>query len=93
MLLEAFNGGRTCTSQWPWASKTASPAPCSGSEMIAGWHRRAGEPWYIRGLIDRHHDEAAAKGVRIVPTCGYDSIPSDMGAFFIAQHAREKLGK
>lgn len=36
---------------------------------------------------------AAARGIRIVPTCGYDSIPSDLGAFFLAQHAREKLGK
>ena len=55
--------------------------------------RCAGEPWFIRKLIDKHHKAAAAAGVRIVPTCGYDSIPSDLGAFFLARHAREKLGK
>jgi hypothetical protein len=27
-------------------------------------------------MVDRWHDEAAAKGVKIVPCCGYDSIPS-----------------
>jgi short subunit dehydrogenase-like uncharacterized protein len=33
-------------------------------------------------LIDKHHAEAASKGIRIIPSCGYDSIPSDIGAFF-----------
>lgn len=52
-----------------------------------------GEPWYIRKLMDRYHEAAAVKNIRIVPTCGYDSIPSDIGTFFLAQHAREKLNK
>ena len=41
-----------------------------------------GENHWVRGLIDKHHSEAAAKGIRIIPSCGYDSIPSDLGAFF-----------
>lgn len=53
----------------------------------------SGEPWYIRKLMDKYHEAAAAKNIRIVPTCGYDSIPSDIGTFFLAQHAREKLNK
>ena len=39
-------------------------------------------PYNLRGLIDKNHDEAASKGIRIIPSCGYDSIPSDIGAFF-----------
>ena len=41
-----------------------------------------GENLWVRELIDKHHSEAAYKGIRIVPSCGYDSIPSDLGAFF-----------
>lgn len=43
--------------------------------------------------MDKYHDEAAAKGVRIVPCCGYDSIPSDMGTFFVVDHIKRQLGK
>jgi short subunit dehydrogenase-like uncharacterized protein len=41
-----------------------------------------GENHWVKGLIDKHHEEAASKGIRIIPSCGYDSIPSDIGAFF-----------
>lgn len=41
-----------------------------------------GEFFWIRDMIDLHHEEASSKGVRIVPACGYDSIPSDLGTFF-----------
>jgi short subunit dehydrogenase-like uncharacterized protein len=46
-----------------------------------------GETWWIRSLIDRYHDRAAADGTRIVPTCGFDSVPSDLGAFYAVRHA------
>lgn len=52
-----------------------------------------GEPQFIRRVIDAHHEAARAAGVRIVPTCGFDSIPSDLGAFVLAEHARVKLGR
>ena len=41
-----------------------------------------GENHWVRTLIDKHHDNASLKGVRIVPSCGYDSIPSDIGALY-----------
>ena len=41
-----------------------------------------GEFFWIRDMIDLHHEEASSKGVRIIPACGYDSIPSDLGTFF-----------
>lgn len=53
----------------------------------------AGEPWFIRRIIDKYHDEAATKGVRIVPCCGYDSIPSDLGTWFVVDHVKKQLGK
>ncbi|MCH9682115.1 MAG: saccharopine dehydrogenase NADP-binding domain-containing protein [Deltaproteobacteria bacterium] len=44
-----------------------------------------GEPAFWRGVIDRHHEEASAKGLRLVPCCGFDSIPHDLGAWWTAQ--------
>jgi len=41
-----------------------------------------GEPSFWRGVIERHHDEAAAKGLRLVPCCGFDSIPHDLGVLY-----------
>jgi short subunit dehydrogenase-like uncharacterized protein len=50
-----------------------------------------GETPWIRSLIDRHHAQAAADGTRIIVCCGYDSIPSDYGAWLISRHIREVL--
>jgi short subunit dehydrogenase-like uncharacterized protein len=44
-----------------------------------------GETPWVRRLIDRHHERAAADGTRIVPCCGFDSVPSDLGAWLVAQ--------
>jgi len=51
-----------------------------------------GETPWIRDLIDRHHERAAAEGTRIVPACGFDSVPSDIGAYLVARHVRDSLG-
>jgi short subunit dehydrogenase-like uncharacterized protein len=42
-------------------------------------------------MIDLHHEEASSKGVRIVPACGYDSIPSDLGTFFASTKVNEPI--
>jgi short subunit dehydrogenase-like uncharacterized protein len=44
-----------------------------------------GETHWVRKLIDRYHEKAAADGTRIIPCCGFDSVPSDLGAMLIAQ--------
>ena len=41
-----------------------------------------GEPGFVDRLIERHHDAARARGVRIVNCCGFDSIPHDLGVLF-----------
>jgi len=48
-----------------------------------------GETPFMRETIDRHHERARQNGTRIVHTCGFDSIPSDLGVFVLAEHARE----
>jgi short subunit dehydrogenase-like uncharacterized protein len=80
---------RSLTSQTKVVLSTAGPFARYGSLLVqacveSGTHYTdiTGENHWVRGLIDKHHSEAASKGVRIIPSCGYDSIPSDLGAFF-----------
>ena len=49
-----------------------------------------GETPWVRTLIDRFHDRAARDKTRIVPLCGFDSIPSDLGAFMVADFVRRE---
>ncbi|MFI5934590.1 saccharopine dehydrogenase family protein [Actinoplanes sp. NPDC051494] len=38
-----------------------------------------GEVLFVRQSIDENHDLAATTGARIVHSCGFDSVPSDLG--------------
>ncbi|WP_433527329.1 saccharopine dehydrogenase family protein [Nocardia pseudovaccinii] len=40
-----------------------------------------GEPLFIRDAIDRYHEQAVQTGAKIVNSCGYDSIPSDVSVY------------
>ena len=51
-----------------------------------------GEAHWIRTLIDNFHEEAKSKKIKIVNSCGFDSIPSDMGVYFI-QNEMKKVYK
>ena len=75
---------------------TAGPFHRYGSKLVASCVKNnthyvdiTGENFWVKGLIENHHEEAARKGVRIIPSCGFDSIPSDLGTFFAAK----SLGK
>lgn len=52
-----------------------------------------GETPWVHGMIAKFHESAKRNGTFIVPMCGFDSIPSDLGAFFTAKHVREKFDK
>ncbi|MCI4670241.1 MAG: saccharopine dehydrogenase NADP-binding domain-containing protein [Bacteroidia bacterium] len=52
----------------------------------------AGEVLFIRESVDKHHEQAKADGTKIVHSCGYDSIPSDMGVYFIQKEAKASKG-
>jgi short subunit dehydrogenase-like uncharacterized protein len=47
-----------------------------------------GEVLFIRDAIDRCHGQAQASGARIVHTCGFDSIPSDLGVLLLHEAAK-----
>jgi len=52
-----------------------------------------GETPWVRDLIQAYHDTAREQGTRIVPMCGFDSVPSDLGAWFTVRALREATGQ
>lgn len=49
-------------------------------------------PW-IRRMIDAHSEQAEQSGARIVHCCGFDSVPSDLGVWFLQQEAHKHYGE
>lgn len=48
-----------------------------------------GESHWMQNMIDRHHQKAMNDETRIVHSCGFDSIPSDIGALLVQEYAKE----
>jgi short subunit dehydrogenase-like uncharacterized protein len=48
-----------------------------------------GEPEFVDRMWLAHHDEAVRTGARLVHSCGFDSIPHDLGALFCVQQLPE----
>lgn len=89
--VEGLNG---LTARTKVVLSTAGPFHRYGSNLVAACVKNAahyvditGENFWVKGLIEKHHDEAAKKGVRIIPSCGFDSIPSDLGSFYAVRKA------
>jgi short subunit dehydrogenase-like uncharacterized protein len=79
---------------------TVGPYAKYGSEVVAacaenGTHYAdlCGEVQWMRRMIDAHHERAKATGARIVHTCGFDSIPSDLGTWATQREFRSTFGK
>jgi len=51
-----------------------------------------GEPLWMRQMIEKYETKAMETGARIVFSCGFDSIPFDLGILFLQDHAKEKFG-
>ena len=50
-----------------------------------------GEVQWIKRMIDQYQVLAQSSGARIVNSCGFDSIPSDIGNYFLQAKAQEKF--
>jgi short subunit dehydrogenase-like uncharacterized protein len=50
-----------------------------------------GEAIWVRDLIDNYHQRCIDNKIKIIPACGYDSIPSDLGTYFTAKQINEPL--
>ena len=79
---------------------TVGPYAIYGSKLVAACVENkahycdlAGEVQWMRQMIDKHQQTAQANGVKIVHSCGFDSIPSDMGVYFIQREAKLQKGQ
>lgn len=52
-----------------------------------------GEPAWMADIISDYDAAAKESGARIVLSCGFDSIPFDLGVYHLQQTAKEKTGE
>ena len=52
-----------------------------------------GEAIFIKDMMDKYQETAKQSGARIVNSCGFDSIPSDLGVYFTQKQAEERFGE
>jgi short subunit dehydrogenase-like uncharacterized protein len=90
----------------PWVARaravvsTVGPFAIHGTPLVeacvdlgTAYADITGEPSFIRANLERFHERAIASGARIVHTCGFDSIPSDLGVLMLDEHLRERHGR
>jgi short subunit dehydrogenase-like uncharacterized protein len=78
---------------------TVGPYQLYGSELVAAcaatgtdYLDLCGEPVWMRQMIDAHEAAAKASGARIVFSCGFDSVPFELGALFVQEEAKRVFG-
>src|SRR3954470_17785723 len=78
---------------------TVGPYQLYGSELVAACVASAtdyfdlcGEPVWMRQMIDAHEAAAKSSGARILFSCGFDSIPFELGVFFCEAAAKKSFG-
>src|SRR5205085_3185914 len=78
---------------------TVGPYQLYGSELVAAcaasgtdYLDLCGEPVWMRRMIDAHQAAAQSSGARIVFSCGFDSLPFELGVFFCQETAKKNLG-
>jgi short subunit dehydrogenase-like uncharacterized protein len=79
---------------------TVGPYQAYGDKLVAAcaatgtdYVDLCGEPGWMRAMIDAHHETAQKSGARIVFSCGFDSIPFDLGVWFLQEESRKAFGK
>jgi short subunit dehydrogenase-like uncharacterized protein len=79
---------------------TVGPYQLYGAPLVAACVKAGtayadlcGEPGWMREMIDLHQAAAEASGARITFSCGFDSIPFDVGVFFLQDEAINRFGK
>ena len=69
---------------WPAGLKLVDACVAAGTHYLD----LTGEILFAHASVERH-DAAAAARARIVQSCGFDSIPSDLGVFLLHEAAGE----
>ena len=79
---------------------TVGPYQLYGSKLVESCAKNGtdyvdltGEPGWMYEMINAHKETAQKSGARLVFSCGFDSIPFDLGVYFVQKAAKEKFGK
>jgi short subunit dehydrogenase-like uncharacterized protein len=79
---------------------TVGPYQLYGNELVAvcaeagtDYVDLCGEPGWMAEKIPQLQKPAANSGARIVFSCGFDSIPFDLGVVFLQHEAMQRLGE
>jgi short subunit dehydrogenase-like uncharacterized protein len=78
---------------------TVGPYLLYGNDLVAAcaasgtdYFDLCGETPWMRRMIDAHQATAQRSGARIMFSCGYDSLPFELGVFCCQETARKLLG-
>src|SRR6478672_11480063 len=78
---------------------TVGPYQLYGTELVAAcaasgtdYLDLCGEPVWMRQMIDAHEATAKSSGARIVFSCGFDSLPFELGVFYVQDEAKGAFG-
>lgn len=78
---------------------TVGPYQLYGNDLVAACAKAgtdyldlSGEPNWMAETIAAHHASAAKSGARILHSCGFDSIPFELGVYFAEETAKARLG-
>lgn len=79
---------------------TVGPYQLYGNDVIAacvetgtGYVDLCGEPNWMHDMIVQHDAAAKASGARIIFSCGFDSVPFDLGVWTVQQATKAKFGQ
>src|SRR5437868_3410799 len=78
---------------------TVGPYLLYGDELLSAcvaagvdYFDLCGEPIWMRQKIEQHQAAAKKSGARIVFSCGYDSLPFELGVFWAQEEAKTAFG-
>lgn len=79
---------------------TVGPYQLYGDELVAACVKNGthyvdlcGEPGWMREMIDKHQEAAEKSGAQICFSCGFDSIPFDLGVLMLQNDMQKRFGK
>jgi short subunit dehydrogenase-like uncharacterized protein len=101
IVADAGDGGslKAMIDQTKSVVTTVGPYLLYGNELVAAcaasgtdYFDLCGEPLWMRQMIDKHEASAKTSGARIVFSCGFDSLPFELGVFLCEEQARKVFG-
>ena len=79
---------------------TVGPYDLYGEPLVAACAEQGthycdltGEPQFYHRMLNTYESRARASGACIVHCCGFDSVPSDMGAYFLQRRSLQAFGE